>query len=740
MNIFSAHAFLSGIEPDNPEPLGRYLPDIPGGVAQAYLLEAGIQPGATILDPFGASSRLVVEMARAGYRVIAAVNNPITRFMMEMAARPATRMELQSALAELASSRKGDERLETHLQSLYLTVCPHCLHSQPAEAFIWERGGSFPTARLLHCSNCGIEGEFETTPADHEHITQLTASAALHQARALERVASLKDRDRPHAQEALDHYLPRAIYALITIINKLDSLSITPQQRRDLMALVLTTCDETNTLWAQPSERPRPRQLVIPPRFRENNVWLALEKSVNLWASDETRLPVGLWPNLPVEPSSICIYEGLLRDLARHLDKIPIQAVVAALPRPNQAFWSLSALWSGWLWGREAVAPFKHVLRRHRYDWSWHTTALYTALKNLNPHLSLNVPFFALLPEPEPSFLSAALLAGQSSGFDLRAIALRSSHDPVQIHWQQRAFTRQDPNPIESANIRVAVQGFLEQRAEAVTYLHLHAVSLAHLAENRCLNLQTDALNKIHAPIHQALQADIFSHYSGSPASLETGLWGLSDPPADPMPLPDRVEMTLVRHLTRNPGCSLAQIETAVNSAFPGLYTPQLGIIKNILGSYAMPSGSSWFLRPEDSPAARRADLQTMQLLLEKLGKRLGFKVTVPENPGLPLIWMEARQASFAFHVIASAVAGGILRQTPQNGVISCLVLPGGRAGLLTYKLERDPFLKKLAGHWHLLKYRQVRSLAEDASLTRADWLTNLTGDPLTQPEQMRLF
>jgi hypothetical protein len=740
MDIFSAHAFLPGDYPANPEPLGRFLPVIPAGVVQTYLSESKVQPGSYILDPFGASSRLVMEMARAGYRVLTAVNNPITRFLMEMAASPPTRADLQSALSELASSRKGNERLETHLQSLYQTTCPYCQHSIPAQAFIWERGLKFPSARILQCPHCGNGGEFETTADDHERISRLDSTAALHKARALERVAAMGDPDRPYVQEALEYYLPRAIYSLITIINKLDGLSITPHQRRDLTALVLTACDETNTLWPQPSERPRPRQLVVPPRFRENNVWLALEKSVDTWASDETRLPVSIWPDLPSENSAICIFEGPQRELARHLDDIPVQAVVSALPRPNQAFWSLSALWAGWLWGRESVAPFKHVLRRQRYDWNWHAAALYAALKNLFPHLALNAPFFALLPEPEPSFLSAALLAAGSSGFDLRAIALRSSHDPVQIHWQRRVFSRQDANQIESSSIREAIRGYLEKRGEPVTYLHLHTASLAHLAENRCLNWQLDALASIHTPIQQALDNESFTRYAGSKHNLETGLWGLSDPPADILPLPDRVEMALVRHLSRNPGATQKQIESMVNLEFPGLHTPQIAIVKNVLASYATPLGSGWQLRPEDSPAARKADLKAMQVLLEALGKRLGYQVSTTKDPYQPLIWLEDGLKVFIFYILASAVTGGILLQEVQTTGIRCLVLPGGRAGLLSYKLERDPALKQLASAWQLLKYRQVRLLAEDPVLRCEDWQKKMGADPVTQPEQMRLF
>jgi len=740
MDIFSAHPFLPGDYPANPEPLGRYLPIIPTGVAQAYLAEAKIQPGETILDPFGASIGLVMEMARAGYRVLTAVNNPINRFLMEMAANPPTRMELQSVLAELASSRKGGERLETHLQSFYLTNCPHCQHLTPATAFIWERGGKFPATRILECKNCGNAGEFASTNEDHERISQLAATAALHKARALERVAALGDPDRPHVQEALEYYLPRAIYCLITIINKLDGLSITPRQYQILSALVLTACDETNTLWPHPPERPRPRQLVVPPCFRENNVWLSLEKSVELWARNDPIVPVSIWPELPTENASICIFEGRQQELAKHLDKVPVKLVISAIPRPNQAFWSLSALWAGWLWGREAAAPFKHVLHRHRYDFSWHATALNIAFKNLFPHLPLNAPLFALISEPEPPLLSATLLAAGSSGFDLHAIALRSSHDPVQIHWQRRAFSRQEATQVDDASLVDAVRCYLEKRAEPVTYLHLHSACLAYLAENRCLNWQREFMASINSPIQKALKSDVFKRFGSSEHSLETGLWGLNQPPAGILPLPDRVEMAFVKYLSRHPGATQIQIESAINLEFQGLYTPQQAIIKNVLVSYAIPLGTGWQLRREDSPSMRRKDLHSMRGVLESLGKRLDYQVSTAETAHHPLLWLESGQLTYVFYIIASAVIGALLLQGVDSGGTRCLVMPGGRAGLLSYKLERDPVLKQLANSWQLLKYHQIRLLADDVSLTRQDWQKELSSDPVTQPEQMRLF
>jgi len=740
MDIFSAHAFLPGEQPSKPGPLGRFLPVLPIGVIKTYLFQSGIQPGAFILDPFGASSHLVVEMARSGYRVLTAVNNPITRFLMEMAASPPTRAELQSALAELASSRKGDERLETHLQSLYLTTCPYCQNRIPAQAFIWERNEEFPSSRILQCPQCGNGGEFDTTPEDHIKISQIANSKALHKARALERVAAMGDPDRLYVQEALEYYLPRAIYSLITIINKLDGLSISPRQRRDLTALILTTCDETNTLWLHPSERPRPRQLVIPPRFREINIWLALEKSVETWVTEEKELSVSFWPDLPIESSGICIFEGPQRELAKHLDSIPIQAVVSVLPRPNQAYWSLSALWAGWLWGREAVAPFKSVLRRQRYDWNWHAAAMHAALKNLSPHLSLKAPFFALLPEPEPSFLSAALLAAASSGFNLQAISLRSSNDPVQIHWQRRAFFQQETNKIDNSGLRDALAKYLEKRGEPVTYLHLHTASLAYLAANRCLNWQVDALTIIHTPIQQALESEIFIRYAGTLHSLETGLWGLREYPEETATLPDRVEMALVKYLSHSLDVIQLKIESAINQGFPGLYTPQLGIVNNILESYATMEYSGWTLRPEDSPKKRKADIKAMHGMLETIGRQLGYQVSTIDSQTRIVQWLDEGRSVFTFHMITSAVIGEIILKEILPTGTSCIILPGSRAGLVSYKLERDPVLKKFAEKWKFIKFRQIRLLAEDKTLTRQDWQEKMGSDPITQPSQMRLL
>ncbi len=554
-------------------------------------------------------------------------------------------------------------------------------------------------------------------------------------------MAAPQDPDRAHTEEALECYLPRAVYALITIINKLDSLILSPERRRALLALVLTACDEGSSLWPHPGERPRPKQLTIPTRFLEKNIWLALEGAVELWSVEEKPIQVVNWPDLPGEAGGLCLFEGPVRDLAPQLKDLPLGAVVTALPRPNQAFWTLSALWAGWLWGRESAAQFKTVIRRRRYDWSWHTSALSAALKSISDRVPLNAPLFALIPEVEPSFLSAVMLAAASAGFDLNGLALRTRHDSVQVVWYRRAFSheRQEQSGINSDSVHAAILTALQQRGEPASYFYIHTAGLISMAIDHTLPLGEEALNQTVLPIQAALDLPEFVHHAES-ANPESGYWGLTNWDAEVESLPDRVEVEVVQQLQKHAGCSHREIEGHLNSAFPGLLTPSLGLLRAVLTSYAVEADGKWSLRPEDSATVRRTDLEFVAQSLVTLGERLDYTVQREGTPNRVVLWLENGQPSHSFHLIASAVTGRLLRHNISAAANRFIVLPGGRAGLVAYKLNRDPSLAELARNWRIVKFRHLRRLAEISGLSRAAFEKNLATDPIEPPEQMKLF
>ncbi|NJC97872.1 MAG: hypothetical protein FIB03_16305 [Anaerolineae bacterium] len=737
------------MRPADPGPLSRFTPPLEeGGVAAGLPLHTSTS--SWLLDPFGFSPRLTLEAARAGYRVLVTANNPITRFLLEVSAKPPSESDFKAAIADLETAKKGDERLGAHLQSMYLTTCEKCGKEVYAQSFLWRKGENVPYARVYLCPHCGDSGERIATQKDIDLAKKIAATDGLHRSRAFERVASLDDEDRVYAEEAIAHYLPRPLYFLTTVINRLDGLNLNPERKRALSAMILVACDAGNTIWAHPSERPRPKQLMIPNQFREHNLWMMLERGLSLWTETGSGVVVEAWPRKIPESGGICIYDGRLKDLAHEVKKeIPIAAVVGSLPRPNQAFWTLSALWAGWLWGREAVEPYKIALRRRRYDWAWNATALHAAFAHLFELLPLGTPFFGLLPEPEPAFLTSALTAASAAGFDLQSLALRTEHDPIQLLWKRGEHLKREANEPDIEDVREEMHSHLIERGEPASYLHLHAAGLIALTKQHALKQKDqefdEALRATQTLIQTVISEDErFVHYS-SGESVETGMWGVSGHGrGDPAPvhvdsLSDRIEVAIVTFLQKNPNSIYLEIEDDLYPRFPGLLTPSKAMIYAVLTSYAEKDGAAWKLRPEDVANARRNEFNTITAMIEAVGTRLNYTTRKEEKNYL---WVSADgEVVRAFHILASALIGRAIAETPSPPERTIIVIPGGRAGLISYKAGRDPSLAARLKNYQLVKYRLLRTLFEVPVLTRETFEEQIVSDPLERSKsQMLMF
>ena len=159
-----------------------------------------------------------------------------------------------------------------------------------------------------------------------------------------------------------------------------------------------------------------------------------------------------------------------------------------------------------------------------------------------------------------------------------------------------------------------------------------------------------------------------------------------------------------------------------------------------MLASYAIETDGHWSLRPEDFPSARREDLETAAQALATLGSRLGYSLQREDKSPRIVRWLEDGQTIYNFYLQASALVGRFLRLNPVPAEKSLLVLPGGRAGLLAYKLERDPALRSTAEHWRVVKFRHLRRLAGQAGINRESFEKEFSSDPIEPPEQMKMF
>jgi hypothetical protein len=80
------------------------------------------------------------------------------------------------------------------------------------------------------------------------------------------------------------------------------------------------------------------------------------------------------------------------------------------------------------------------------------------------------------------------------------------------------------------------------------------------------------------------------------------------------------------------------------------------------------------------------------------------------------------------------------VKKLPKPGVI---VLPGGRANLVAFKIAHNPALRNTLQNdgWQFLKYRHLRYLDSNPALTLENLAEQFKLDPMTYTEpQIRLF
>jgi hypothetical protein len=784
MDTHELHFFSGSSNPTSAVPLQRFLPPLPPGVVSTWLAE-NVPLGSWVLDPLGASPALALEAAQAGYRVLVASNNPILSFITETLASAPSNADAQSALAGLATARRGEERLEQHIRQLYVSECDTCAEPVTVQAFLWRKGEAQPTARLYDCPNCGQSGEHPVTQADLERLKAMGGDK-LQRSRALQRVILNEEEHRADVEEALANYLPRPLYVLFTLANRIEGLGLPPERARLLQALLISAFDQGNALWPWPGARSRPKQLIIPTQFRENNLWLALEDAAREWVNQSGPLPVTHWPDLPpAGQGGICLFRGRIKALMPLPKDIDLRAILTAFPRPNQAFWTLSVLWSGWLWGAEAALPLRNVLDRRRYDWNWHTSAIHNALSAVASSLPAEIPFFGLLPELVPGFLSAVITACEASGFHLEGLALRSDQEIAQGLWQTTARaasdTRTTGRPVEreaplpraedlEKTVHEALRADLLARNEPAPYLTEYTAGMASLAMSGSLprntsNIPGDLLSRVQAILARTFSdRAAFKVYGGS-SEEERGAWWLARDPVyiennAELPLADRVEMEIVRFMQKQADFTFEELEQRVCAQFPGLLTPTIELVRACLESYGEvipPSPGSktgvdvvssaqfqhWRMRSSELAAARKADLQQIRTTLGEVGRRFGF--TINEH-GSTLAWERQGAVVWWFGLMASSIFSRyILAASPEAIGGRVLVLPGSRARLVSFKLRRDPRLQEaMSGSqtpWRFLKFRHLREMAEQADITAANWAALLDEDPLTgDAVQMQLF
>ena len=740
--------YIPGTDSSPDFPLGRFLPPIPAGMISEWCRQ-NLALGNWVLEPFGFNPLIPIEIAKAGHPILVAANNPIHAFLIRVLASAPQKGELTAALQDLAIAPKGDGRMEPFIRSLYAVKCQDCGRHIDADAFLWHKNEEQPYAVIISCPYCGATGEQSLTPNALDSLTPLPP-VQMHMARALNRIADRDDPLRLQVENALNAYLPRPILVLQTIINKLESLRQTPRRRQLLIALILSAADRGNTLWAHPTPRERPRQIVIPSTFKEVNLWKALEDAIQTWQFLDSPVPVWDWDGTFNISTGIVVYQDRVKELLPSLQDVPIKAVVTTIPRPNQAFWTLSALWTGWIWGQTAVTPIRQLLARQRYDWNWHAHALSVVFHSLQDLIQPEGHFCGLIAENEPSFLLAALIGANIAGYRLHSFANSRDDKIAQCIWKPEIKVSNLPEDRLRLDADHKLKSFLQEKGEPASYQQLHTALVAGLAHDCQLAIPVFTENKrqMTSDIQRWLDDILLSsaylyRIPDKTTSLETGRWWLRDPSAAMTPLIDRIEALVIQHLIEADTTTSENLKTDIYSKFPGLFTPDNRVLFNCLESYGDlidQERHHWQLRPSEKPAARAADIKMIREQLCQIGQRLGYHILDQD----PLLWREAGDTTlkYRFHILSTALLAAHFQEEHTGSTRSIFVVPGSRANLLAYKSQRNPvFAEHLEQNYLVLKFRLVRDLQANPLLTRELFEKQIHVDPPEyRASQLALF
>lgn len=726
-------------------PLERFFPPLPRGVFADWL-SANTKPGDIILDPLGAHPMVALEAAQNSRQIVFARNNPIIWLLLETLASAPSEQKINFLVSKLLLSRQMDETFEIHLKSVYETTCTECRNIIQPNGFIWEEKADYPTSKVYSCPFCGDSGERPATEQDRANLEKL-GNISIHRTRAFQRVLLGGDYEKQSIEDALDCYLPRSLYVVMLLVNRLAGLILEKEDRKLLQAILLSVFDDATSLWHWPVKDYRYLKLRVPPRFLEKNLWLSLENASNFWKTASSPVPVCYWPKLAQKSGGICLYpRNLTQSKVLFKDEKPT-AIISIFPRPNQAFWTLSALWSGWLWGQKGATPMRSALIRRHYNWLWFAQAINSTFSPFSKSCKTRIKIYGLVSQVAPNFFFGLQCGMQMAGFTLAGSAYRPADDVIQCEWEA-------PWPqvtIQVYDLRELISDFLNSRGEPAhfTEILLHCLSEISIANGIPIDepaLSESVFSQIQKSISELLQDDRFAQSIKS--NLTGGsLWWLNDPKNYLPPLSEQVELFIRTLLLNEKPVNARELERMVCNKFKGCMTPSAELIHLCLESYSDPLSEDinyYLLEPDERLFKRKLDLDEIRTILNDCASRLGFAQVDGDSPE-ELLWLKPdKTLSHRYYLTSTcAIAGIIFSALEENEAIKVIIFPGSRSRLLNYRLSHDPRLEAAKeNNWHFTKYRTIRNLSKNLNLTTTSWNNQLDNDQaLWNPQsQIPLF
>jgi hypothetical protein len=740
--------------------LSRLRWPVPAGVATAYAT-AYTDPDERVLVPYCQGSTMVREILSAGRRVLALNFDPLLVLVVRTELALPQARELDGAVARLGDSPKQGIPLRHYLADLYATSCPACSRPAVADYFVWDREQGEPIAKDLHCSACDYQGRTATDQEDLARLGNLPARE-MHYHYVLERVSppgrggSLQTR----LEYLLELYSPRNLYVLAELTRKIEGV-FPKGPLHDALKVLLADClDRCSSLSPLPESVARRRGLRRPGRYLERNVWFAFEEAVERVRASAGEPLSGL-AELPEAPaaraggSGSYVGQGLVRDLPRTLSPRSVRLILTSPPPLDSSVWSLSYLWCAWLLGAEAAAPLQPLLRQRTPDPAWYARVMAGSMATLADFMRDDGRLVLVLTGERPAMIEALVLAADQARLGVMSLVQCGGDYRLELAPslpQPHAFSGLEGNadaPLDTRLRRSVTEIAAEtirERGEPVPWPALHAAIHEKLAQRGILGVVAGGgiggaspLDHVAEQVEVALDDPAFVRFAAGESHDE--LWWLAMTEGVGQSLSDRVETGAHEVLQEALALTEDDYAARVHSRFPGSLTPSEDLVAACLRSYGSePAPGYWQLRPEDLPSARAAERRTIVEHLLALGRRLGYGAE--ERAPFDAVWLERGQPRAVFVVRWQAMVGEALALSNEvAGARPYLVIPGGRAALVSHKLAQNPVWQRAVDDsgWWFIKYRHVRKLVDEPEVDEYTLRTVVGLDPIVEQESAQL-
>jgi hypothetical protein len=746
--------FVPGVEGEQEGIVSHLRWPIPAGVAEAYVM-AYTEPGERVLVPYCQGSVAVREILSAARKALAVNFDPLLVLLARTDLTLPPARDLDAALARLGDSSKQGVPLRRYLLSLYATVCPACARPAVADHFIWDKEQGQPIAKYLRCRACGWDGQTAIEPEDQESLERIPAQG-MHYHYLLDRISPPQQSGvrRARLEFLLELYSPRNLYALAELALKIESLFPEGPLQQALKAMLLDCLDRCSSLSPLPGSRARRRGLSRPGRFGERNVWHTFEEAAGRVQAQAGEPLTGLADTLAAflrsDGDSVgFVGEGLVRDLSRALPPRELGLILTSPPPLDSAVWSLSYLWGAWLFGANAVAPLRPLLRQRTPDPSWYGRVMAGSLRALGGLLRDEGRLALILTNQRRAMVEALVLAASQARLGVTSLVQRGNDYRLELAPAfPQVFTLLDSTldaQIRWVSVEAAIDT-IRARGEPVPRSVLHAALLHRLARRGLLTAASEPgaaepspLDLVAEQIAAALEDPAFVRLVAADSPEE--LWWLVEPGAVAVPLCDRVETVAYQVLQSALALSEADFAARVYAEFPGSLTPDVDLVTACLQAYGHePTPGYWQLRQEDLPGVRQAERQTMVESLLTLGRRLGYRAEA--RAPFDAAWFEGKESRALFAVRWQAVVSDALALGQQAaGARLYLVIPGGRAALVSHKLAHNPLWQQAVDEegWWFIKYRHVRQLLDQAEVDEYTLQTIVGLDPIVERDTAQL-